>query len=70
MTITATQTAAILEILSSIMTATAPRGKRQLAGMFLELVDRTDWPQYYEVCPQILLGLIYSSHISSCLGYS
>jgi chromatin structure-remodeling complex subunit RSC1/2 len=49
MTITAAQTATILEVLSSITSATAPRGKRQLAGMFLELVDRTDWPQYYEV---------------------
>ncbi|KAF9466917.1 RSC complex protein [Collybia nuda] len=52
MTISITQTTAILEILSSIMTATATRGKRQLAGMFLDLVDRTDWPQYYEIIPE------------------
>ncbi|KAG9310450.1 hypothetical protein JVU11DRAFT_9591 [Chiua virens] len=33
--------------------ATTPaRGKRQLAGMFMELVDRADWPEYYEIIPE------------------
>ncbi|KAG6828415.1 hypothetical protein H0H92_008079 [Tricholoma furcatifolium] len=32
--------------------ATATKGKRQLAGMFLDLVDRNDWPQYYEIIPE------------------
>lgn len=49
MPMTPAQSAAISEIIDIILAATATKGKRQLAGMFLELVDRTDWPQYYEV---------------------
>jgi hypothetical protein len=48
MTITATQKAGIEEIIHILCTTTAPRGKRQLSGMFMDLVDREDWPQYYE----------------------
>ena len=48
MAITPTQTKAMLEIINLILTTTGHR-KRQVAAMFLELVDRTDWPQYYEV---------------------
>jgi hypothetical protein len=35
-------------ILKKLCMATPPRGKRQLAGMFTDLVDREHWPQYYE----------------------
>jgi len=49
MAITAAQKTAIEDILSILVAATPSRGKRQLAGMFLDLVDRTDWPEYYEV---------------------
>ena len=52
MTITALQKVAVEEILHIICTATPPRSKRQLAGMFLALVDREEWPQYYEVRSQ------------------
>ncbi|KAG6902000.1 hypothetical protein C0995_005800 [Termitomyces sp. Mi166 len=52
MPITPAQNVAILEIINSILTATVAKGKRQLAGMFLELVNRTDWPQYYEIIPE------------------
>jgi chromatin structure-remodeling complex subunit RSC1/2 len=52
MTLTATQKAAIEDIIHILCTTTATRGKRQIAGMFLELVDRTDWPQYFEVIPE------------------
>jgi hypothetical protein len=48
MTFTAAQKAGVEDIINILCTATPPRGKRQLAAMFLELVDRTDWPQYYE----------------------
>ena len=48
MAITAAQKVAIEEIINLLCTTTATRGKRQVAGMFLDLVDRTDWPQYYE----------------------
>ncbi|XP_006454962.1 hypothetical protein AGABI2DRAFT_148258 [Agaricus bisporus var. bisporus H97] len=27
-------------------------GKRNLCGMFMDLVDREEWPQYYEVIPE------------------
>ena len=49
MPITHAQSTAILEVINIILAAMSTKGKRQLAGMFLELVDRTDWPQYYEV---------------------
>ncbi|KAG6854196.1 hypothetical protein C0991_009509 [Blastosporella zonata] len=51
MTITPSQSAAILEIINSIFAVTG-KGKRQLAAMFLELVDRTTWPEYYEIIPE------------------
>ena len=49
MPITQAQTTAAKDIIHAILAATAPKGKRQLAGMFLELVDRKDWPEYYSV---------------------
>ncbi|KAL0945642.1 hypothetical protein HGRIS_014795 [Hohenbuehelia grisea] len=54
MPISATQKAAIEQVIQSLLTATppGPRGKRHLAGMFLELVDRHDWAHYYEVIPE------------------
>jgi hypothetical protein len=39
---------AMTEVINAILTTTGQR-KRQVAAMFLDLVDRTDWPQYYEV---------------------
>ncbi|KAF9527101.1 hypothetical protein CPB83DRAFT_856749 [Crepidotus variabilis] len=52
MPITATQNAAIKEIIQIILAQTSSRGKRQLAAMFMDLVDRNDWPQYFEVIPE------------------
>ena len=52
MTLTTTQKAAIEDIIHILCTTTAIRGKRQIAGMFLELVDGTDRPQYFEVIPE------------------
>jgi chromatin structure-remodeling complex subunit RSC1/2 len=49
MAITAAQKAAITEVLDAIVSAKSPRKKRVLSEMFLELVDRAEWPQYYEV---------------------
>ena len=49
MPITPQQKAALEEIIHAILTATPPKRSRQLAEMFLELVDRTDWGHYYEV---------------------
>ncbi|KAG2024033.1 bromeodomain-containing protein [Coprinopsis cinerea AmutBmut pab1-1] len=52
MTITSQQKQALEEIIQTILDAKSSRGKRQLAEMFLELVDKTDWPEYYEVIPE------------------
>ncbi len=49
MAITAAQKAALEEVIDILITTTPPRSKRQLSAIFLELVDRTAWPQYYEV---------------------
>ena len=55
MPITSAQKAAIEEIIDVLVSTTPARGKRQLATLFLELVDRADWPEYYEV--------LYSIHV-------
>ncbi|KLO08183.1 hypothetical protein SCHPADRAFT_1001127 [Schizopora paradoxa] len=53
MAVTAAQKAAIEEVIDAIKTTTAaPRNKRLLCTMFLELVDRESWPEYYEVIPE------------------
>uniref|UniRef100_A0A8H7Y6I3 Uncharacterized protein n=1 Tax=Psilocybe cubensis TaxID=181762 RepID=A0A8H7Y6I3_PSICU len=52
MPVTPAQKAAIEEVISAILAAQAPRGRRQLAAMFMDLVDRGSWPQYYEVIPE------------------
>ncbi|KAJ7715224.1 hypothetical protein B0H14DRAFT_3633665 [Mycena olivaceomarginata] len=48
MGITAAQKKAIEEVMEILLKAQGFRPKRQLAGMFLELVDRDDWKDYYE----------------------
>ena len=40
---------AIGEVIDALVGMQVPRGKRLLCGMFMDLVDRVDWPQYYEV---------------------
>ncbi|PPQ69200.1 hypothetical protein CVT26_003640 [Gymnopilus dilepis] len=52
MPITPAQKTAIEEVIAAILVATAPRGKRQLAAIFMDLVDRTEWPEYYEIIPE------------------
>lgn len=50
MPITSAQKAAIEEVITRITSMhSSERRKYQLAGMFLELVDRKDWSEYYEV---------------------
>ena len=49
MPITSAQKAAIEEIINVLVSTTPARGKRQLSALFMELVDRADWPEYYEV---------------------
>ena len=49
MPISPDQKNAIEEVISALLTLTTSRGKRQLAAIFMDLVDRTEWPEYYEV---------------------
>ncbi|CAK5269181.1 unnamed protein product [Mycena citricolor] len=52
MAISPAQKAAVEEVLNAITSATGPPRKRQLASMFMDLVDREDWAEYYEVIPE------------------
>lgn len=56
MTITAVQKTAIEEVINIIINTSPPRGKRHLSTLFLELVDRTEWPEYYEVSVPVVTG--------------
>lgn len=52
MTLSSEQKAEINAILQNILDTTVPVHKkrpRRLADMFLDLVNRTDWAEYYEV---------------------
>ncbi|TFK84868.1 hypothetical protein K466DRAFT_664886 [Polyporus arcularius HHB13444] len=52
MPVNAAQKTAINEVVNALTGATSRRTKRRLADMFLDLVDRDSWPEYYEVIPQ------------------
>ncbi|KAG2134592.1 uncharacterized protein EDB93DRAFT_842565 [Suillus bovinus] len=52
MTITPAQKSAIEEVIEIIVATTPARGKRQLSELFMDLVDRSEWPEYYEVIPE------------------
>ncbi|KAI9059557.1 hypothetical protein FKP32DRAFT_1596121 [Trametes sanguinea] len=52
MPVTAAQKAAIEEVIRALTSATSRRVKRRLADMFMDLVDKDSWPEYYEVIPQ------------------
>ncbi|KAI0761651.1 hypothetical protein BD413DRAFT_588501 [Trametes elegans] len=52
MPLSAAQKTAIEEVIRAITSASSRRAKRRLADMFLELVNRESWPEYYEVIPQ------------------
>ncbi|KIM39044.1 hypothetical protein M413DRAFT_447403 [Hebeloma cylindrosporum] len=52
MPISPEQKNAIEEVISAILALTTSRGKRQLAAIFMDLVDRAEWPEYYEVIPE------------------
>jgi len=57
MPITSAQKIAIEEVINALLSATSPRGRRQLAAMFMDLVDRNEWPEYYEVSYLIVVYL-------------
>ena len=49
MTISLPQKSEIEAIIEAILDMTTSRRRRQLAEMFLDLVDRESWPEYYQV---------------------
>jgi chromatin structure-remodeling complex subunit RSC1/2 len=49
MTVTTAQKSAIQEIIQVIKSVTSPKKKRNLSDLFLDLVDRDAWANYYEV---------------------
>ena len=50
MPLTDAQRQAIEEVIEEITSAkSSQRGKRLLCDMFMDLVDREAWPEYYEV---------------------
>ncbi|TFK71699.1 hypothetical protein BDN72DRAFT_957862 [Pluteus cervinus] len=52
MAITPAQKTALEEVINALLSITSAPRKRQVAAMFLDLVDRNDWPHYYEVIPE------------------
>jgi chromatin structure-remodeling complex subunit RSC1/2 len=51
MAITPAQKTAIEEVIAAILAVSVGngRGRRQLSGMFMNLVDKEDYPEYYDV---------------------
>ncbi|KAI3602360.1 rsc complex protein [Moniliophthora roreri] len=53
MPIMSEQKAAMESVINAITSVTAPhRGRRNLSSMFMDLVDRNAWPDYYETIPE------------------
>lgn len=48
MTITPAQKSAIEDVVDALKKATSPKKKRSLSELFLELVDKDTWANYYE----------------------
>lgn len=49
MPISSAQRTEIDAVIKALLDLTTTRRKRQLAEMFLDLVDPESWPEYYEV---------------------
>jgi chromatin structure-remodeling complex subunit RSC1/2 len=49
MAVTAAQKAAIEQVIEAIKSVTSPRKKRVIAELFLDLVDKETWANYYQV---------------------
>ncbi|OJT08505.1 Chromatin structure-remodeling complex subunit rsc1 [Trametes pubescens] len=60
MPVSAAQKTAIEEVVRALTSATSRRVKRRLADMFMELVDKDSWPEYYEAHIQLVfLNALY-----------
>lgn len=67
MTIPPAQKSAIEDVVDALKKATSPKKKRSLSELFLELVDKDSWANYYEVIPQprCLNGVVRSLQAGS-----
>jgi chromatin structure-remodeling complex subunit RSC1/2 len=64
MPVTDAQKAAAEQVVDAIRGVTSPRKKRVLAELFLELVDKETWANYYEVPFQSSShSLTFSAHV-------
>lgn len=54
MVVTVPQKQAIEEVINVLVNTSPPRGKRHLSALFMDLVDRAEYPEYYEVCSPFL----------------
>ena len=59
MTITPAQKSAIEDIVDTLKKATSPKKKRSLSDLFLELVDKDSWANYYEARNGHICALAY-----------
>ena len=55
MAITAAQKTEIEAVVQAILDASTQRRKRHFSDVFLDLVDRESWPEYYDVSRHISL---------------
>ena len=69
MPVNAAQKTAIEEVINALTGASSRRSKRKLAEMFLDLVNKESWPEYYQVLaltfvssalPLLMLALGYT----------
>jgi chromatin structure-remodeling complex subunit RSC1/2 len=64
MPVTTAQKSAVQEIIEAIKSVTSPKKKRNLSDLFLELVDKETWTNYYEVRVKPSAGYtLYVSHM-------
>jgi hypothetical protein len=72
MAVTDAQKAAVERVIQVIKSVSSPRKKRVLADLFLELVDKETWADYYQVT-SIILPVTLSIHtLNQCptIGHS
>ena len=53
MAVTDAQKAAVEQVIQAIKTVSSPRKKRVIAELFLDLVDKEAWADYYQVTTSI-----------------
>lgn len=65
MAVTDAQKAAVEQVIQAIKSVSSPRKKRVLADLFLELVDKDTWADYYQVSSTPTLSIRTLNRISN-----